>query len=285
MSQRRTSHYTQVAKLAYEIAEAVLPRYSHRNSPHRYTQAQVAAAVLMGFYLDLSYREMEELLHGSEQICQAIGLKEDIPDHTTLYRMYKRLRNGQLVAMNDALLSRMGVEEDGIAVDSTGFGLTQASEHFISRSGKTRQAFMKGMYAVGIGSQYILGWQSGWGPGGDMGYLNGLRRKAHRYGRRQANGRAAWFLLGDKGFDGEQARATDLIPPRTGKQHIARQDRLIRRARTDQARLDGLYGQRWKVETVHSVMKRKSGDAIRSRKARHQHREIAVKALVYNLHR
>jgi hypothetical protein len=51
------------------------------------------------------------------------------------------------------------------------------------------------------------------------------------------------------------------------------------------ARLEGLLGQRWKVETVNSVLKRKSGDTIRSRKPRLQPRELAVKVFTYNLHR
>lgn len=60
-----------------------------------------------------------------------------------------------------------------------------------------------------------------------------------------------------------------------------------RRARADmaaQARLDGVYGQRWKVETVNSVIKRRFGSAIRSRKLRLQKREAVIKALVYNIH-
>ena len=52
-----------------------------------------------------------------------------------------------------------------------------------------------------------------------------------------------------------------------------------------QARLDGVYGQRWKVETVISVIKRKFGDYIRSRKERLKAREVDLKGLVYAFHR
>jgi len=51
-----------------------------------------------------------------------------------------------------------------------------------------------------------------------------------------------------------------------------------------QARLDGLLGQRWKWEMVHSAIKRLFGDAIGSRSWRLQRREPMLKALVYNLH-
>ncbi len=52
----------------------------------------------------------------------------------------------------------------------------------------------------------------------------------------------------------------------------------------EQARLDGLYGQRWKCEPVHSVIKRKFGDTVRSRTTRLHFREIFVKGLIYNIH-
>ncbi|MBI3740551.1 MAG: transposase, partial [Chloroflexi bacterium] len=49
--------------------------------------------------------------------------------------------------------------------------------------------------------------------------------------------------------------------------------------------LDGVYGQRWKVETVHSVIKRKFGDTIRSRTLARQRCEPIFNAVLYNLHR
>jgi hypothetical protein len=61
-----------------------------------------------------------------------------------------------------------------------------------------------------------------------------------------------------------------------------------RKARADlvaAARLDGLFGQRWKAETVNWVIKRKFGDTIRSRTVRLQMREPIIKAMVYNIHR
>jgi hypothetical protein len=91
--------------------------------------------------------------------------------------------------------------------------------------------------------------------------------------------------LGDAGFDSRAVTAQDLVPP------IRRGGRLVdpkRKARADlvaQARLDGLFGQRWKTETVHSVIKRKFGDHIRSIRKDRQSREPVIKAVVYNLHR
>jgi hypothetical protein len=111
-----------------------------------------------------------------------------------------------------------------------------------------------------------------------------LRRDARRYGRSRGRERL-WLLVADAGFDGRGVRDGDLIPP------VRRHRKLVaptRRARADlvaAARLGGGYGQRWKGEAVHSVIQRKTGDAIRSRLPRNQRLEPALKGLDYNLHR
>lgn len=136
---------------------------------------------------------------------------------------------------------------------------------------------------VGIRSRLILGWCSAAGSQPDFHFLRPLKRQAAPYGR-QRNGRRDWLFLGDAGFDAKGVTRLDIIPP------IRRNGKLTdpqRKARADlvaAARLDGLYGQRWQVETVNSVVKRKFGDTIRSRSLRLQRREPIVKALVYNIH-
>jgi hypothetical protein len=66
-------------------------------------------------------------------------------------------------------------------------------------------------------------------------------------------------VLAEAGFDAKELNPLDTIPP------IRRHDTLVdpdRKARADlvaTARLDGLFGQRWKTETVNSVIKRKFG--------------------------
>ncbi len=91
-------------------------------------------------------------------------------------------------------------------------------------------------------------------------------------------------MLADAGFDSPQLTDRDLVPPirRGGK--LVDPERKARAELVSQARLDGLFGQRWKSETVHSVIQRLFGDVIRSRSWRLQRREPMLKALVYNLH-
>jgi transposase len=275
---KRESRYVIVTRIAYRLSQRVVARYSHVKSPHRFTQPQLVACVLLMFYVRKSYRDMEEWLLASDAICQELGLKE-VPDHTTLNRTYKRMQIKLLNKLHRTLLDEFKLAEEGIAFDTTGFSPTQASLHYLARCGRKYDHFYKGGYAVGIDSQLILAAVSGLGPGADTGFLEPLRRKASRYGEKQK-----WVVIADSGFDGKTVRPGDLIPPirRGGVMKLL--ERIERMELVSAARLDGFYGQRWKVETVNSVIKRKFGDEIRSRKVSRRRCEPIVKGLIYNIH-
>jgi len=116
----RESRYVKVARIAYHLTQEALPQYSHPKSSHHFTLPQLAACVLLMYYLDFSYRDMEEWLLTSEQVCQALELPR-IPDHTTLQRTCKKLHMLDFEKMKNQLPDENGVEEEGIASDSTGF--------------------------------------------------------------------------------------------------------------------------------------------------------------------
>jgi hypothetical protein len=278
----RESRYVKVARIAYDLAKRTVPRYSHPKSPHHFTQPQLVACVLLLLYLDVSYRDMEEWLLASDQVCGVLELTR-VPDHSTLSRTFKKLRLSDLEAMKDDLLTQLGVEEEVVAGDSTSFRLSQASAYYQTRTGRSYTEWIKGAYAVGMSSRFILAWRSGLGSQPDFGFLRPLKRQSARYGRRR-DGCRDWLFLADAGFDAKGVGRLDIIPPirRNGKWVDPK--RKERADRVSAARLDGLYGQRWQIETVNSVIKRKFGDTIRSRSLRLQRREPILKALVYNIH-
>jgi transposase len=282
--QKRESHYVRWVRMAYAMTQASLPKYRHRNSPKTYTQPQLVAAAMLGFYLNVSYRDLEEWLLASEAICMVLEL-DRVPDHATLCRAYGHLSEAQQRAFNAWFLQQQAVKTDLVAIDSTGFSPTHASQHYLSRCGRRMTGYRKGFYVVDVETQFILGWREAKGPdGSDAQYLDCLRRQAYPYAHKLASGYAL-AVLADKGFDGRQARASDFIRPRRGQHRIRRPDRRVRADLTDMAHLDGFMGRRWTIETVISVMKRKSGESLRSRRRQRQRREIGMKALVYNLHR
>ena len=281
--QPRESRYVTYARLAYEATRATFSDYRHPNSPKSYTQPQLISCVLLGFYLDLSYRDLEDWLLATEAVCHVLELSE-IPDHSTLCRTFQRLRLRELEALHEQLLALVGVETVAVAIDGTGFRATRASQHYVSRCGRRMTDYPQGFYAVTVEQRYILAWRYARGPSGsDAPYWDCLRRRTRRF-LAPINPQRAWLLLGDKGFDGPTARPYDLIPPRQGQHPVRRPDRRQRLEFVRQARLEGIYGQRWQSETVMSVIKRKSGDTLRSLSRRLQRREIAWKALIYNLH-
>jgi transposase len=292
----RESRYVRVARIAYTLSKQALPTYSHPKSPHRFTLPQLAACVLMAFYLDLSYRDMEEWFLASSEVREVLELQR-VPDHSTLFRTYRKLRVRDFDEMKRVLLSEMGIEgsESIIASDTTGFDLTGASAYYQSRRGNTYRWYIKGGYSVGTRSQFIVGWCSGRGPSNDTAYLVGLRRVACKYGRYRGEGkgrRREWLLVADAGFDSRQVGPMDIIPPirrgagpgGRGPTKVVSPARQARMELVSQSRLDGVYGQRWKVETANSVVKRRFGSAIRSRKPSLQKREPIIKGLVYNIH-
>jgi transposase len=275
---KRESKYVTVARIAYHLCQREVAPYSHLKSPHRFTQPQLLACVLLMFYVRKSYRDMEEWLLASDAVCRELQLKE-VPDHSTLNRTFKRLRVKLLEKLQRTLLDELQPSERGIVFDTTGYSLTQASMHYLARCGRKYDHFYKGGYAVGIESQLILACQSGQGPGADTGFLEPLRRKARRYGLR-----GKWMVLADSGFDATTVHPGDLIPPIRRGGVMKLPERIARMELVLAAKLDGFFGQRWKVETVNSVIKRKFGDEIRSRKLSRRYREPIVKGLIYNLH-
>ncbi|MGD2026830.1 MAG: transposase [Anaerolineales bacterium] len=275
---KRKSRYVKVAEIAYHLTKQSLPKYSHPKSPHHFTFPQLAACVLVMFYLDLSYRDMEEWLLATDKVCQALELPR-VPNYSTLQRTYKKLRMNDFNQMREKLLDALEIEEEAVASDSTGFSPGQASLYYQTRQGKWYRRWFKGVYAVGIVTKFILAWRRGFGPGSDVSYLSGLRRDVRRYVKQRE-----WVMLADSGFDGKTVKTGDLIPPVRRSGNLLDPARKARAELVDQARLDGLFGQRWQSETVMSLIKRKFGNTIRSRKRSLQNREPIVKGLVYNIH-
>jgi hypothetical protein len=72
------------AKVAMEIAEAILPAYRSKFSKHTFTQPQLLAVLCLMRYEDWTLRKAEVRLaeqHG--ELRDALGLRK-VPDHTTL---------------------------------------------------------------------------------------------------------------------------------------------------------------------------------------------------------
>jgi len=67
MNQRESRH-VKVAKIAYRLTKQALPKYSHTKKPHHFELPQLAACVLVMFYLNKRYRDMEEWLLATDHV-------------------------------------------------------------------------------------------------------------------------------------------------------------------------------------------------------------------------
>jgi hypothetical protein len=78
-----------VPRMALELAQQVLPPYSHPKSPHQFTQPQLLACLIVKAYLRQTYRGIVELLALSDGLRQAWKLQR-VPDHSTLQKFSQR---------------------------------------------------------------------------------------------------------------------------------------------------------------------------------------------------
>jgi hypothetical protein len=97
------------------------------------------------------------------------------------------------------------------------------------------------------------------------------------------------ILTADAGYDSEQSHVfgrergiRTIIPPRAGRQTDKLPKgkwRKIMATRFNKS----LYGQRWQVETVNSMIKRNLGSALRARSYWSQCREMMLRLFVHNV--
>ena len=95
------------ARVALEVASAVLPRYRSRFSKHQFSQPQLLAVLCLMRYEDWTFRETEVRLREHGELRKALRL-QSVPDYTTLYRFLKRLDDQTIDQALGEAAGRMG---------------------------------------------------------------------------------------------------------------------------------------------------------------------------------
>ena len=86
------------ARVALEVSQEVVPVYSHRFSPQRFTQPQLLAILCLMRYEDWTFRAAEVRLAEHAELRQALEL-QTVPDYSTLFRFYDlRVDEQQVIA-------------------------------------------------------------------------------------------------------------------------------------------------------------------------------------------
>jgi transposase len=283
-----------VAEAAYHVAENTLPQYSHRFSPRKFTQPQIFVCLVLKIFFKTDYRGIVAILNDSPDLCKTFNLSV-IPHFTTLQKASKRLLC--LNIANQLLESSVRVANEGkeiklAAVDSTGLEAGHISRYFVRRKrSKQLETYEETHYrrwpklaiACDCSNHMILSAITIRGPSVDINQFERILTPA-------INRHIIEHVLADAGYDSESnhrfARDThnikSTIPPKHGrpttKPFLGKYRRLMQQEFGKE-----IFGQRWQVETVFSMIKRNQGEALLSKSYWAQNREMMLKVLTHNI--
>ncbi len=180
------------ARVAREVAEAVVSPYRTKFSKQAFTQPQLLAVLCLMRYEDWTLREAEVRLSEHRELREALGLRA-VPDYTTLHRFLKRLSEDDLTRALNEIARRMpgrGRSPATVAVDATGLAQTASSSYFVRRiehfGGQPRawKHWLKWLAVVDVDRQIILAQSAREAPWNDCANLPALVRAAHAHGLR-----------------------------------------------------------------------------------------------------
>jgi hypothetical protein len=311
-----------VLNAAYELGRRILPEYSSEFSRHEFTLPRLFACLVLREFYGLSYRRTEKLLGDSPHWLADIGLSS-APDHNTLWRAFNCIlktrrvnRMLDLLALHFHHAKRLRLWQKPLALDSTCFEQRHRSAHYDRRcrqmqlksQAKARKmpekpgswgesvnaarrrsltTMPKLSLAVASSCHLILAAKVRVGNGSDAPDFDDLLFRAWKRAPVKA-------VVADSGYDSEANHCIarqdmgvrSIIPPGIGRptgklprgrwrRHMAR--RFARKA--DQK----TYGQRSQSETVHSMLKRNQGSALRSRTPERRKQEMLLRVLTHNI--
>jgi hypothetical protein len=285
-----------VVRNALAAGRDVFRPYAHRRCPKLYTQPQLFACLALKAFFKTDYRGVAQLLRDLPDLARAVGLGR-VPHFTTLHkaagRLLRRPRARRLLAATVRRSFRRRRRSPRVAFDSSGLQCGHASLYFIRRRARkgspwkvvTYTRYAKLEAAVDCASHRIVGVLAGRGPRPDVDRFVPLLDET------LANVRPR-RVVADAGFDSEPnhryAREThgvlSFMPATLGRpspKPPAGYHRRRMRQRLDHRY--GGYGQRWQVETVFSMVKRRLADAVAARRYGSQCRELWLLSITHNL--
>lgn len=286
-----------VALEAMAAAHAALPAYSSLFSRHDFTLAQHFACLVLKSFFRTDYRGIAAILADLPDLCAALKLAK-VPHFTTLQKAHARILSfGPMNQLLDVTVRRALGERPRVelaAGDSTGIDASQISPYFIKRRSQKKKAPQVTTYTrypklellCDCRTHVILAAIPTLGPRPDTDRLVPLLLPP------LSRGVGIGCALFDAGYDSERnhvvarqgCHVRSVIPALIGKPPKdparppdGRWRRVMRRHR------DCRYGQRWQVETVMSMIKRRQGGYVLGRSNAARFREMSLKVLTHNI--
>ena len=282
-----------VAREALAIGSATLRDYAHRFSPKTYTQPQLFACLVLKAFLKTDYRGVCEFLKDCQNLRQALGLVK-VPHFTTLQKASQRLlgcrRIQRLLSVTLKRFYKRKRKIQRAAFDSTGFNCGHASLYYTRRrygDGKTPvfyRRYAKLELATDCATHLVLAAIAGRGPRVDVDRFVPLLDQA-------LDRILLDTVLADAGYDSEpnHRHARDIrgvrsyIPPLHGRPTQKLPTGRYRRQMKQRLNKDyGSYGQRWQIETVCSMIKRRLSTYVAARSHWGRCRELMLLIVTHN---
>ncbi len=274
--------------------------YSHVFSPHKFTQPQLFACLVLKEFEKKDYRGIWQLLLDCSDLRDVIGLKT-VPHFTTLQKASRRLLKQKhvrkLVDNTVRRIRRRGETVKYAAVDSSGFDAHHASRYFIWRTRAykknkqpqkqtTYKHYGKLMLIVCAATHAILAAVASRGPTPDVAELDSVLMEL-------APSQKLEHMVADAGFDSaynhellrDYHGIRSTIPPEAGRPPkdpttlpTNKYRRLMKTHFNTRA-----YRKRPQVETVFSMLKRNLGSSLRGRSHWGRCRDMYLRVLTHNI--
>ena len=275
------------ARLALEIASAVLPPYRTRFSKHQFTQPQLLALLCLMRFEDWTFREVEVRLSEHAELRGALGLQV-VPDYTTLYRFLRRLPESALAEALNQVAGRFPASRQParVAIDGTGLTHRTISTYYHKRVHLHRFPlcyWLKWVLVVDLDRQLLLAQAAHAGPSNDCGLLPSLLAAAR-------GNTPIGLVLADAEFDSERnhrfiretLKARSVIPAKKGHRSWRIHGvRAMMRRRFPRK----VYAQRALIEAVISCAKRKLSARAPGRTVHTQSLQALVLGVAFNIYR
>jgi len=265
------------------IRKSHVPLRSSKFSKKKYSQHQLLALIILKEEIGMDCRDFTELVQILSPIRETIKLKV-VPHFTTLQKFLTRIPSLTFrIILNNVIriLHQKGDKIRITSIDSTGFTSSYASHYYSKRINKIRKNFIKASIAVDSDKLIVIGWKFSKQPVHDSQHARSLINQVQRITKSKC------YTM-DKGYDSEDIHkyiresigAESVIPVRKWNGNIySGKYRMEMFENFNEEK----YGQRNMVETVFSMIKRKYGDTVRSRKYYNQTKEIKIRMILHNL--
>jgi len=250
-----------------------LPKYNSKFSNRIFDNHQKIILLVIKQKLRLTYRGLIDFLYISNELCGMLKLKR-MPHHTTLVKFVKRI--------SPSLLNKLIAEKEAeiIAVDASGFQTNNMSYHYANawnrQDKRKHRRYLKLSIAIDTNKQSVLAYKIRLGPRNDNIDFQSVLKNL-----------SAKFVVADKGYD-SRANRYFVLRRLKAYPHIPR--RIYSGATYERTGVklkfdETIYHQRSKVETVFSVIKRKYGSIVLSKRFDTQKKEVIFRIIAYNLDR